>query len=548
IIMQYYRRYAYVIGVAAPQAKVVYEESTSVLKAHFDDSVEVVGTLKPMLTASGSAAAQLRDGQSYLEPRLQLVSASNLPPLPTLPSIPNLATYFNEAVGTAKEQVTAYRKALESQIAAYQNAVESQINSVSNMAQDQINSYRNLAKQQLESYKQQGIDALDGLAASVRQEVEKYKKMLTEELSKYIDLGMLGSGLIEFDAATLTFGMLDALQGVGVDTAIRCGYDMRNQRCYYAIAVASTGAEAIDLIILKVRNFAGLFIHNMEPPKDIKTANSFPRTMDGPSGLKEYLKTIPVHRGDGGTTGIGIIGDLIIGEAVELRDTFLYITSGPIISANGELWVKSNLKSFRLVAKASLCYSHPERYFALSATINKIPFLIFDVSGSIGLEVGLRPTLFGLYVGYPDTLKLGKILGVAELGVGFCFRIADGDDFVAIKVEAGTDINIDVAIVYARGYLKFGAEGKYIFRSGTDYLELVLWLKGGITGGIRAFDAEWNIIGFYADAKGVLSRGKIDDPSDGGLHAKADIKVSYHLNLLLGKVSGSISYHFKHDF
>jgi len=302
-------------------------------------------------------------------------------------------------------------------------------------------------------------------------------------------------------------------------------------------------------VIMKVKNFAALFIHNMEPPTDIKTAGSFPRKMEGANGIKEYLKTIPVYRGNGSTTGIGIIGDIIIGEAVQLRNTYMYITSGPIISANGELWVKTNFKDFNLVAAASLCYSHPERYFAVSTTIKNIPFLIFDVSGSIGFEVGLRPMVFGVYVGYPETLKLGKILGVAELGAGFCFKVGDGDDFVMIKVEAGMDVNIDLSIIYARGYMKFGAEGNFIFRSGNaNYYELVLWIKGEIKGGIRAFSKEWNIIRLYADARGVLAKGSLTDSNDTKLHATADIKIGYHLNVLIGSISGSKTFHFSHDF
>jgi hypothetical protein len=298
---------------------------------------------------------------------------------------------------------------------------------------------------------------------------------------------------------------------------------------------------------MKIKNFSGLFIHNMEPPTDIKTAATFPRKMDGDKGLKEYLKTIRVYRGDGTTNGMGIIGDVVIGEAAMLKDMYLYITSGPIISANGELWVKTNFKDYRLVAAASLCYSHPERYFSLSATVNKIPFLIFDVSGSIGFEVGLRPKVFGVYVGYPETLKLGKVLGVAEAGVGFAFRIADGTDFVKMKVEAGLDVNIDLYIIYAHGYLKFGADGLYEFRPGApDYFELVLWIKGGISGGIRAFGKNWNIISLYADAKGTLS-GNL---GGGGskLRATADIKIGFHLNVLFTTISGSRTFHFSHTF
>jgi hypothetical protein len=533
---QYYDEF-----MESKKPRVLYDECVSDLNANLDESVEIRGKLVPNLTATGNIAAtpvSARGGDTDIQ---YVFLSSNQPPLPPTPAYPNPDDYFNDAMGTAQEQAKAYQKALESEIARFQDAVEDQIDQMKGMAQDQIEAYKQQAKAALEEYKQNAINSLQGIAQDI-------KDKLTEELSKYIDLGMLGEGLIEFDADTLTFGMLDALQGVDAKTTIRFGYDMRNKRCYYAVGVAAVDEDSkIDLSIMKVKNFAGLFFHNLEPQTDIKTPGSFPRSFEG---LEEYIKKVPVYRGAGSTTGIGLIGDMTLGNAVMIKDMYMYISSGPIISASGNLMAKTNLKDFKLVAAASICYSHPERYFSVSCTVKNIPLLIFDISGSIGYEVGLRPMLFGVYIGYPETLKLGKILGVAELGAGFCFRVAKDDtSFIAMKVEAGMDVDIDLYIIYARGFLKFGADGIYEFRqNASNYFELNLWIHGGIKGGINAFGAKWNIINIYADAVGTLAKGSQTNPNDSRLHAKADIKIGYHLNVLLGTVSGSKEFHFKHDF
>jgi hypothetical protein len=118
-----------------------------------------------------------------------------------------------------------------------------------------------------------------------------------------------------------------------------------------------------------------------------------------------------------------------------------------------------------------------------------------------------------------------------------------------MKVEAGMDVDIDLYIIYARGFLKFGADGISEFRqNASNYFELTLWIHGGIKGGINAFGAKWNIINIYADAVGTLAKGSQTNPNDSKLHANADIKIGYHLNVLIGSVSGSKEFHFKHDF
>jgi ElaB/YqjD/DUF883 family membrane-anchored ribosome-binding protein len=560
---------------------VLYDQTHSYLEANLDDSVQIAGGLTPKTTKSGEAVASQVSASGDTEPRYtylssggaepqytrlgsgssesqyMLLSSGGLPDLPAMPTLPNPTQYFNDAIGTVQEQVKAYQKAVEAEIASYQKMVEDQINSAKNMTQQQIDAYREQAMSVLSQYKNQVLGVLAGFSDEIR----KYSKQIEDALNEYINVGMLSDGLMEFEAENLSFGMLDALESAGVDTTIRFGYDMRNKRCYYAVGVTSAAKESggnngggtenkddgvVDIGVAKIKNFAGLFFHNMDTPTDIKNPKAFSDEMRTPDGLKKYIQAIPVYRGDGTTDGMGIICDFIIGDAAMLKDVYLYIASGPIISASGELHVKTNMKDFKLVCAASICYSHPERYLSISTTVKDIPVLLFNVSGSIGFEVGTRPAVFGVYIGYPETLKLGKILGVAEIGAGFCFRIADGPDYVAIKVEAGLDVNIDIYIVYARGYLKFGADGMYKFISDApDEFMINLWIKGGLSGGIRVLGKKWNIIELYADAIGTLE-GELG--SKVKLRASAKIKVGYHLDVLLTTFSGSVSYKFSHSF
>ena len=203
---------------------------------------------------------------------------------------------------------------------------------------------------------------------------------------------------------------------------------------------------------------------------------------------------------------------------------------------------------FKHVGDVSILYSHPERYFSFSMTLNEIDMVAIKLSGSLGFE--FSPKLFGVYVGYPETLA-GNV-GIYRVGLGLGFRLSDdGANIIKAKVEFGFERSIDVSIVYLRGFIYAGADGGYYAQYDQDgdgeydgpKFILTLYLKGGLEGGIKVGGKRYNIISFYLDARGTIeSMPAKNKPDEWKLTCSA--KVSYSLNLFLFSVSGSVSAKF----
>ncbi len=132
------------------------------------------------------------------------------------------------------------------------------------------------------------------------------------------------------------------------------------------------------------------------------------------------------------------------------------------------------------------------------------------------------------------------ILGVSVgVDVGGRFRVdKDGDSLVEAKLKLDLEKQIDVYIVYLYGNLCAEAEGAYYFD--IDQIELELYLRGGIKGGIVVSGDHFNIIAFHLDAMGALTAAS---PYKSWQLA-CSTRVSYHLNLYLFKVEGSVEAKF----
>jgi hypothetical protein len=198
------------------------------------------------------------------------------------------------------------------------------------------------------------------------------------------------------------------------------------------------------------------------------------------------------------------------------------------------------------VGDVEILYSHPERYFSFNMTLNEIDMIAIKLSGSLGFE--FSPKLFGVYVGYPETLA-GNV-GIYRVGLGLGFRLADdGANIIKGKIEFGFERSVEVSIVYLRGYLYAGADGGYYAKYGQDEngegggpkFILTLYLKGGLEGGIKVSGKRFNIINMYLDARGTIE--SIPPPKD-EWQLTCSAKVSYSLNLFLFSVSGSVSASF----
>lgn len=130
-------------------------------------------------------------------------------------------------------------------------------------------------------------------------------------------------------------------------------------------------------------------------------------------------------------------------------------------------------------------------------------------------------------------------IGVFHVGAGVGFRIDDnGASMIQAKMELGLEKEVNVSIVYLRGYLYAGADGSYWFDTGTISLEL--YLKGGLEGGIKVGGKRYNIISFYLDARGKVSSS---DPYDSWL-LECSCRVSYSLDLWICSVEGSVTASF----
>lgn len=349
-----------------------------------------------------------------------------------------------------------------------------------------------------------------------------------------------GGGLVEFDTEQLEFCFLKQLKGMPVKAETRFGYDEANNRCYFAVGITpqSPGGK-ISLGAGEVRGFTGIVAYNMSVPRDEKRRFVFPEE----AGLiKGFIENLPVHQGGDSTFAAGIKGTLEVSRLCEIRDLYFGFERGPSVYAEGSLYLPLSVSSiiqgdggFTKVGSAAISYRHPDRYFSFSMTLDRINIVLAEVGGSLGFEYS--PRIFGVYLGYPETL-VGNI-GIFHVGVGVGFRIdQDGASMVQAKIELGLEKNVEIAIVYLHGYLYAGADGAYYFADNSFTLEL--YLKGGIEGGIIVAGKSYKIIGFYLDARGRLGSAY---PFDCWQLA-CSCTVSYSLDLWLFEVEGSVSASF----
>ncbi|NLZ55789.1 MAG: hypothetical protein GX900_03900, partial [Clostridiaceae bacterium] len=121
------------------------------------------------------------------------------------------------------------------------------------------------------------------------------------------------------------------------------------------------------------------------------------------------------------------------------------------------------------------------------------------------------------------------------LGLGFRFN-EEGQSFIKFKAEFGFEKSVEIAIVYLKGYVYAGIDGAYHFGELGKGIELEIYLKGGLEGGIIALGKRYNIISFMLDA-----RCKLESlPPQNKWKVSGSVKVSYSLNLFLFSVSGSV--------
>ena len=346
--------------------------------------------------------------------------------------------------------------------------------------------------------------------------------------------------LVEFEADGLSLNYLGQLKSLDVQTFTRFGYDIEKERCYFAVGMIPKGGKPINFGAGEVSNFTGIVAYNMVVERDGSKHYVFPNNA---GRMKSFIEDeLNVHKGDGITFAAAIRGTLDISGFAEVRNMYFGFDRGPSVVADGELYVPLSVSSMingkpdKKIGEVVIMYSHPERYFSFTVTLDRIDVVLAAVSGSLGFE--FSPNLFGVYIGYPETLA-GNI-GIFRLGMGLGFRIDSKEGMlIKAKMELGLEKNIKVAIVYLSGYLYAGADGAMYFNPMPNGFELTLYLKGGIKGGIDV-GKKFDIIKLYLDARGTISM----IPPSTAWELKCSAKVGYSLNLFLFSYNGEVSASF----
>lgn len=340
-------------------------------------------------------------------------------------------------------------------------------------------------------------------------------------------------GLVEYATDDLMLGFLSNLCPSVVKVESRFGYDLQMQRCYFALAMGVFDLP-IEFGVGTLKDFTGVILYNMVVERDNLQRFVIP-TKDN---MKEYIANYQVHRESQSNFAGAISGTLEIFKLCQIQRLYFGFERGPIVDAGGDLYVPLDIGAligdgdpYTEIGKAVIRYNHPDRHFAINMELSA-RLLIVSITGDLGLEY--NPKVFGVYIGYPDMLR-GQV-GPYGVGVALVLRHEKGEDFYAMaKSEFFFDYDANIKIVFIRGYIYAGAEGSYYF----DKKELSLGarLEGGISGGIKAKGKRFNIISFYLGAQGdMVSRAPFKS-----WDVSAKCKVSYHLNLYLCKISGSVN-------
>lgn len=347
-------------------------------------------------------------------------------------------------------------------------------------------------------------------------------------------------GLVEFDTDELGLSFLSQLDVLPVKTSARFGYDKLKDRCYFVIGLATGEAVQIPFGVGRMKDFSGLVSYNMIAERDSQRRLQIPSY----GNMEKFIERQEVNRNDGTSFCAGISTTLVISELCEIRNLYFGFENGPIVDAGGELYLPLDIVSmvssgspYTKVGSVVILYSHPERYFSFSVTVD-LNVALARVGGTLGFEYS--PSLFGIYIGYPE--MLGGRIGSMRVGMGVGY-IAEDDlqRLIRIRAEYGYDIDVDISIVFLRAYLYAGIDGSYLF-GGTDADKIILelYLNGGINGGIRALGRRYNIISFYLDARGKMTAS---EPYTHWL-IEASCKVSYSLDVWVHSFEGSVTAKF----
>lgn len=349
------------------------------------------------------------------------------------------------------------------------------------------------------------------------------------------------SGAVEYETDTLVINFLGQnLQDLPVTHYARFG--KADNKFYFAIGLTPKGGAPINFGAGNIEKFTGLIAQNMQIGKDAQGKLTFP---DKAGEMENYIKNL---QPGGGKFAGGIKGEMTVIKLCTIKNLYFGFEPGPKVTAGGNVYMPLDIESIvngnptRHMGEAVIQYRHTDRYFSFNMTFDRVGIVLFDFSGSMGMEYS--PKLFGVRIGYPETLATNFQLGPfpVRVGMGLGFRIdQENESMVQAKLEFGLEKNLEISIVYLHGYIYAGADGAYYWGGPHgNRIVLDLYLKGGINGGIRAFGKRYDIISFYLDAHGTLASGNNFKSWELGCRCT----VGYSLDLWLTEIEGSVTASF----
>jgi hypothetical protein len=357
-------------------------------------------------------------------------------------------------------------------------------------------------------------------------------------IPKKLPAGSQTGGLVEFETDGLDLNFLGAsLKSLPVSAKTRFG-KQTDGKFYYAVGLTPLNGKPINFGAGDIDNFTGLVAYNMAVSTDERGRYQFP----GDPGLMDaYIDSLPVG---GGKFAGGIKGEMSVIGLCAIKDLYFCFESGPSVTAEGDLYLPLSIQSIvkgkpdKFMGKAAISYRHQDRYLSFSMTLERINVVLAELGGSLGFEYS--PSLFGVYLGYPETLAGNVGIFHVGAGVGFRYDWEKEAGMIQAKMEFGLEKSINIAIVYLKGYLYAGADGAYYWSPDGSSISLTLYLKGGIEGDVKVGGKRFQVIGFYLDAQGTLA----SSPGFDKWNLSCSASVSYCVDVFLFEVEGSVTADF----
>ena len=351
-------------------------------------------------------------------------------------------------------------------------------------------------------------------------------------------------GYIEYDTSNFKMAFTSAgslLPDGGFDINARIGYDRNKERSYFAVAMAYTG-PGIPFSIGEIRDMSAMLGYNMDMAMNPDGTYAIP---DGKAALLGMVDTMPVNSGSGNyffaaacTMQIGF-GGISLGE---IRDIYLVVEKGPTLEMAGAYYGPDSVDDFggsgglKKMGDASIGYYHRQKLFKFSISLHEFGMYGLTVSGDMGFE--MSPDYWEFRMGYPKMLMTRA--GPYNVGFGLAIRDSDIDEsYIRAKAQFGFDAQGDIGIVYVRAFLMAGGEGMYT----ANNLWLSVYLRGGVEGGVRAMGKNFKVISLMLEANGDLKKG-----TGGDWSLDANARISYHVDLWLDDISGSVNWHIHTSF